>query len=638
MKKLKIESFLEYKFLSNLKINPNGKNFAFVKHKMDEENNNYNSNIFLHRIDENKTIQLTNGNKENSFQWRDEDTLVFLGNREKDSKDDITYFYEININGGEAKKIFSLDLKVSRFEFIDKNKIFLVATYENLEKEEDFHVIDEIPFTTNGLGVTNKNRQKLYIYDIKKEELLEITEDLESLSQIAVNDEGDKLIFTTIKYKNKMPLKNQLYLYDIKTKKRKKIRDEFRYYYINFLEDRIIFTGHNMENYGLNENGKIYSMNLEGEDLKRLCNDNWNFSKYSSVGSDSRYGGGYNYKVDGKYLYFLTTEGYSSYLNRIDLKGNIEKLTFNKGSIDAFDVIGNSIYFIAMRDLKLQEIYKLENKAEKPITNLNSNILKKYKTSQPEHFIFNSSGYKLDGWIMKPVDYDENKNYPALLHIHGGPKTVFGDVFFHEMQVWANEGYFVFYTNPVGSDGRGDKFSDIRGKYGSIDYENLMDLTDIVLEKYPNIDKNKLGVVGGSYGGFMTNWIIGHTNRFKAAVSQRSISNWFSFFGTTDIGFYFTKDQQATDPWDNPEKLWHHSPLKYANNVETPTLFIHSLEDYRCWVPEAMQMFTALKYFGVDSRLVTFEGENHDLSRSGRPKSRIRRMREIIDWFNKYLK
>ncbi len=140
-------------------------------------------------------------------------------------------------------------------------------------------------------------------------------------------------------------------------------------------------------------------------------------------------------------------------------------------------------------------------------------------------------------------------------------------------------------------------------------------------------------------GGFMTNWIIGHTKRFKAAASQRSISNWISKFATTDIGYFFVEDQQASTPWKDVEKLWFHSPpLKYADKVVTPTLFIHSEEDYRCWLAEGLQMFTSLKYHGVESKLVLFKGENHELSRSGKPKHRIRRLKEITQWFNRHLK
>jgi len=194
----------------------------------------------------------------------------------------------------------------------------------------------------------------------------------------------------------------------------------------------------------------------------------------------------------------------------------------------------------------------------------------------------------------------------------------------------------VVFCNPRGSDGKGNEFSDIRGKYGTIDYDDLMNFLDLALDSYADMDRNNQFVTGGSYGGFMTNWIIGHTDRFRAAASQRCISNWISMFNTTDIGYYFADDQNFSSPWDNQEKLWWHSPLKYADQVKTPTLFIHSEEDYRCWLTEGLQMFTALKYHNVESRLCMFRGENHELSRSGKPKHRLRRLTEIDEWFDKF--
>jgi len=196
----------------------------------------------------------------------------------------------------------------------------------------------------------------------------------------------------------------------------------------------------------------------------------------------------------------------------------------------------------------------------------------------------------------------------------------------------------VFFCNPRGGEGRGDAFADIRGKYGTIDYDDLMRFTDAVLEHYPQIDPARVGVTGGSYGGFMTNWIIGHTDRFAAAASQRSIANWISKSNTTDIGYTFNADQMQCTAWSDLEKIWFHSPLKYADRCVTPTLFIHSDEDYRCWMAEGLQMYTALKVHGCTARLCLFHGENHELSRSGKPKHRLRRLREITAWFDQYLK
>ena len=165
-----------------------------------------------------------------------------------------------------------------------------------------------------------------------------------------------------------------------------------------------------------------------------------------------------------------------------------------------------------------------------------------------------------------------------------------------------------------------------------------MEFTDECIKRYPGIDKERLGVTGGSYGGYLVNWIIGHTNRFKAAVSQRSISNLISTSLIIDIGDRILRQSCGKNtPWNHEEVLWEMSPLKYAKNVVTPTLFLHSDEDYRCYIGEAFQMFTALKQIGVDSELIVFHGENHSLSRSGRPSNRIVRVEEMLKWMKKYL-
>ena len=165
-----------------------------------------------------------------------------------------------------------------------------------------------------------------------------------------------------------------------------------------------------------------------------------------------------------------------------------------------------------------------------------------------------------------------------------------------------------------------------------------MEFTDHVLALVPQIDPARIAATGGSYGGFMCNWIEGHTDRFAAIASQRSISNWVADFGASEIGFTFDANETGGTPWTDMEKMWEQSPLKYACNAKTPILFIHSLEDYNCTLDQGVEMFSAMKYFGVPSRMCLFEGENHSLSRSGKPRHRVRRLTEIMNWFDKYLK
>jgi dipeptidyl aminopeptidase/acylaminoacyl peptidase len=665
MQKLMLEDFTKYKFLSNLKYSPKGKKLAFVLHEMDVDENKYLSNIHIYDLEKNMFTKLTSSNTARNFIFKDEDILLFADSRDKKEKErrekgeDFTTYYEISLNGGEAVKSFEIPLNVAKLEIIDSDRFMIIAEYnhnkpnfqnlsdkekeealKNLEEEKDYQVIDEIPFWSNGEGFTNKIRSRIYIYNIKDKKLLPVTDAFTNAYYFKLNEDKSKAIIITNSFTDKMQLKDDLYLYDIEkdTLERISHHDHFTYSFADFLEDNIIFIGSDMAKYGVNENHRIYIMDRD-RNVREISPLDFDLSIGNSVGSDCRFGGSNQVKLDGNYLYFITTEYGNAYLNRIDTNGNMEKLTTKTGSVDGFDVFDGNIIFVGFRGLKIQELYKLNNGEETQISNFNEWLVEERSLSAPERLTFTTKeGITIEGWIIKPVDFEEGKKYPAILDIHGGPKTVYGEIFFHEMQYWANEGYAVFFCNPRGSDGRGDEFADIRGKYGTIDYEDIMKFTDIVLERYPFIDEDRIGVTGGSYGGFMTNWIIGHTNRFKAAASQRSISNWVSKFGTTDIGYFFVEDQQAANPWSDVEKLWFHSPMKYADKVQTPTLFIHSDEDFRCWIAEAYQMFTSLKYHGVEARICIFKGENHELSRSGKPKHRIRRLKEITEWFNKYLK
>ncbi|RAO99542.1 peptidase S9 [Petrotoga sp. 9PW.55.5.1] len=666
MGKLALEDFTKYKFLSGTKFSPNGKNLAYVVHEMDVDENKYLSNIWLYDVDNKKSRKLTTFNKESSFVWMDDENILFSAIRdEKDKKrkekgEPFTVYYKINIYGGEAEKFFEIPLFVSDIEPISENKFVLTASYdekykdfeklsseekekklEDFKEERDYEVLDEIPYWSNGQGFTNKKRNRLYLFSLDDNQMKPITDELTNVEGFKLNKEKSKILFISNTFKDKMEIRSDLFLYDLNNNNLEKLthEDPFNYFYADFFNGNIIFLGSDMKSYGINENPKFYLMNMQTKEVKNIETD-FDYSTWSSVGSDCRYGSNNAFKVEGSYFYFETTEWGNSYINRIDESGKREKLTTKNGSVDGFDVFNGKVIFVGMRDVKLQELYLLDENKEEQLTELNEWVIKEKKMSKPERITFLGEGdVEIEGWIMKPTDFEENKKYPAILDIHGGPKTVYsGEVFFHEMQYWANEGYTVLFCNPRGSDGRGNEFADIRGKYGTIDYEDIMHFVDRVLEKYPFIDKNRIGVTGGSYGGYMTNWIIGHTDRFKAAASQRSIANWISKFGTTDIGYYFVEDQQASTPWNDYEKLWFHSPMKYADKVKTPTLFIHSEEDYRCWLAEGLQMFTSLKYNGVESKLVLFRGENHELSRSGKPKHRIRRLKEITQWFDKYLK
>ena len=272
----------------------------------------------------------------------------------------------------------------------------------------------------------------------------------------------------------------------------------------------------------------------------------------------------------------------------------------------------------------------------KTITSLNAALLGGRYVAEPEHIEYTGAdGWAIEGWILKPPGFDPDKRWPLVLEIHGGPHGAYGHSFFHEFQVLAGRGYAVLYTNPRGSHAYGDTF--VRacvGDWGGKDYEDLMAGVDHALG-LGWVDPDRLYVTGGSYGGFMTNWIVGHTDRFKAAVTQRSISNNVSAFGTSDIGWHFWEHEMGdATPWRDAHKLVDRSPLTYVTNVETPLLILHAEKDYRCPIEQAEQLFVALKVLGKEAVLVRFQEDTHELTRGGKPKNRIDHARRIADWFD----
>lgn len=250
-------------------------------------------------------------------------------------------------------------------------------------------------------------------------------------------------------------------------------------------------------------------------------------------------------------------------------------------------------------------------------------------------------GNRVHGWVITPPDFDKRRKYPAILYIHGGPHVAFGRSIMHEFHYLSGLGYVVFFCNPRGSHGYGEAHvSAISKAWGDNDYSDCMKFTDAVLRKFSNIDKKRVGVTGGSYGGYMTNWIIGHTHRFAAAVTQRCVSNFLSFNGSSDVGYLFHHvfGKDSKSPWEDRDRYLKMSPMTYIPKAKTPTLVIHSENDLRCPIEQGEQVYVQLKLQGVETEFVRFPEESHGLSRGGRTDRRIERLERISGWFDRYLK
>ncbi|WP_251320104.1 alpha/beta hydrolase family protein [Fenollaria sporofastidiosus] len=648
---IKIDDFKLNKPVSALKISPDGRSKVFTVTDVDMASNGYKNSFYM--LDENDSLKRLSTNDVSSTYAIDNSGIIFAKSDEKRKYASIVY--RLSFTGGERQELFRLMYPINSVRVLDEDNLVLMIsnsekirhfkdmdqeTYEKksaeIKQEDDYTIYDEIPFYLNGAGYINKIRTSLAIYNIKSGALKILTDDFTNVSSYDIAPNKSEIIYTSESYTDKAPLKSQLYVYSFESDKSVKLEydEDLTYYGPSYAGEDVFIFATDQEAHGINQNMKVYLIDKSKEGM-RCINEDFDMSIGSSVGSDLRYGGGYSFRAVKDKLYFIATLANSADLFAIDKAGKVERLSKVVGSVDEFDACESGIYAIGMLDYNLQEVYKFEEGKFKKVTAINEALVKAWKAKPYEKITFKNDDIDFEGFVIKPDGYKKGKKYPAILEVHGGPKTVTGELLYHEYLYFAKQGYFVLFTNPRGADGRGNDFMNIRGKYGTIDFDDLMKFTDAALERYEDIDRDNLHVTGGSYGGFMTNWIIGHTNRFKSAASQRSISNWLSFFGVSDIGYYFATDQNLADPFLSPEALWERSPLKYASEVKTPTLFIHSDEDYRCPLEQGVQMFTALKYFGVDSKIVIFHGENHELSRSGKPKHRQRRLDEIITWIKK---
>jgi dipeptidyl aminopeptidase/acylaminoacyl peptidase len=344
---------------------------------------------------------------------------------------------------------------------------------------------------------------------------------------------------------------------------------------------------------------------------------------------------------DGSRLYFLVSEEgathlYSRSIHRKDTRREIDgKLNV----MYAAQATGSDQFALAIGTAtNCGDIFawKPGDKEPRQLSDVNRDALRRVEVVEPEEFRLKSGEVDLQCWVIKPPGFRADRKHPAILEIHGGPMAQYGYAMFFEMQLMAARGYVVAYCNPRGSTGRGRDFRKcITGDWGNLDHKDVKKLGDWLFgRKY--VDSKRVGLTGGSYGGYMTNWIIGHEQRYRAAVTQRSVVNWHSMFGTSDFGHVISQEIGGT-PWKAGGEMWRQSPFAYVEKMHTPLLIIHSEQDLRCPLEQAEQLFVALKYLGREVEYVAFEGESHGLSRGGRPQNRIERLKRIIGWFDKHM-
>ncbi len=383
----------------------------------------------------------------------------------------------------------------------------------------------------------------------------------------------------------------------------------------------LFFLGHAYE-WGGGTEARLYHLSPQGEARVLLEG-----SLQNSINSDLRYGRHFQGPLwDGEGVYLVVTERGQARLYRVDLEGRAEALPL-EGSVLSFAKTERGLFL-------LTEGFTRPARLEGPlgVFDPNEGVL---SLAEPLYTEWASpEGHRVPGWLLLP---EGPGPHPLILYIHGGPHTAFGQAPMLELQLFRAQGYAVALPNPRGSTGYGQAFALLEGEWGERDERDLLGFLDHLLAHFP-LDPDRVGVAGGSYGGYMTNWLTArHPHRFRAAVTDRGIANWLSFFGASDIGPRFTELELGAAPWKDPERLWAKSPLRYVHQVRTPTLVVHSEADHRCPIDQGETWYTALVHLGVKARFFRVPEEGHELSRAGRPDRRVARLRAYLDWWRENL-
>lgn len=659
------EDLYDFQTVSYARISPDGKNIIFPSQRVEQKTEKKYTNLWILSTDAaGKAHPFTRGNQnDTSPVWSpDGSQIAFLSNRADPEKP--SQIYLIPTDGGEARQLSQIKGNIFSLNWSPDGKSLLCAAMrtdqEELDREEDeqkrkLGVVarhyKRVFYKLDGMGYLPQERIHLWLVDAVTGKSRQLTDHpIYDETNASWSPDGKWIVFLSnhssdpdFAYERVdvfvMPAKGgepRL----IKTFPGEKQFPTFSpdgrwiAYYGGLGENE---GWHNSSLWIVPADGSSQPVNLTGKyDLHVSAYTINDLGEPELVAP--------TWSKDGQKIYFPVTYHGSTILDCVDLQGeNLETVIGEGGVVGSFsfDKDQQKLAYLYGTMGDPAQICVLDMQTQKPtmLHSHNQALLKKLDLGTIEEVWFKGpAGNDLQGWILKPPQFDPGKKYPSILEIHGGPQLQYGNFFMHEFYYFASRGYVVYFCNPRGGRGYGEEATRaIWGSWGQADYADLMAWTDY-MEKKPYIDSKRMGVTGGSYGGYMTVWIIGHTQRFAAAVAQRCVSNFISLWGSSDFNWGFQQELCARQPFFDFEKYWKMSPLAYLGNAKTPTKVIHNEFDLRCPIEQGEQVFVALKSLGIDSEMVRFPDEFHGLSRTGRTDRRIARLNHILAWFEKYLK
>jgi dipeptidyl aminopeptidase/acylaminoacyl peptidase len=652
------EDLLSLQYIKGGVISPGGDGYAFAVQQSQSDHKGYRSHLYTLNPATSVLRRFSWGKKSDASPVYSPDgsLLAFTSKRGEEPG-----IHLIPTDGGEARCLIEKDGFFSDLSF-SPNGRQLMCLFQPSDPKPDkdgkktknepplYRHIDRLFYRLDGAGFLPKAPAQIWLFDIESGEGTQLTRMKEGAGNPVFSPDGRKIAFVSnIQRDPDLDIEHtDLFVISAKGGKPKPIATPPGPVELpSFSPDGkwLAYLGHDDLKSPWYEQVRVWVVPSGGRGAARCLCPGFDQPAYDSTITDSAAGQSTprpHWSRDGRSIYFLSSGHGGSALYRVPFGGGKPvSLTPDRIHLQACAISTDCRFAIGVVSTATEpvELYRFDLRARtnKRLTGLNRDWCSPLDLQRPKHVRIKSTEKTvIDGWIMTPPNFKPRKKYPAIVEIHGGPMTQYGYSFFHEMQLLAAKGYVVFYSNPRGSQGYGRAFAEaIRGDWGNRDWADVQAGTDYLAD-LPFVDEKRIGITGGSYGGYMTNWAVGHTRRYKAAVTQRSVVDLAPFFGSSDVGYLFKETFDAY-PWEDLEGYRRQSPLTYVKNIRTPLLIIHSESDLRCNIEQAENLFATLKVLKRKVEMVRFPGEPHGLSRGGRPDRRVARLEKILDWFERYL-
>jgi dipeptidyl aminopeptidase/acylaminoacyl peptidase len=662
-----------FKWIANPRISPDGSQIVYTGVAINAKHDNYDTALWTIPASGGPARQLTIGPHDASPVWSpDGKTIAFVRSVEVTGKPPLAQIYLLSMQGGEARPLTDLPHGASAPVWAPGGRALgftsttIPKDFEKKEKDEeksDVRVITKAAYRMNGTGYAEPGRPS-HIWTVDIPEVLtsarkakQITTGEYSEGDIVWSKDGAKIYFTSNRVLEPYYQAPDSDLYVVSASggdiaKIASIDGPIGQMALSPDGSHMAFVGAINRGEGIPQRSysqpDLFLTSLEPNSTPKNLTAKYDFDIGGGIGGDQSppRGSGPSkpyWSKNGRYIFVVSAEEGKANLKRVDAEtGKVEALT--EGDQDVFSYSatpnGSKAAVLISTPLNIGDLFTLDGSSGRltRITHMNDELFSKIKLTPPDTIWYKSfDGKRIQAWVQRPPDFVEGKKYPMILDIHGGPHAAYGYTFDHEFQWMAAKGYVVLYPNPRGSTSYGQDFGNIiQYHYPGDDFKDLMAGVDYLVAR-GWVDPEKLGVTGGSGGGVLTNWVVGHTDRFKAAVSQRSIADWRDFWYTADFT-QFTPSWFRGAPWEQEADYRERSPITYIEKMKTPLMLIEGESDFR--TPPAAggeQMFRALKYRKVPVVMVRFPGESHELSRSGKPAHRVERLDHIVAWFDKYL-